>query len=274
LTYARAYELSGVLNCWRGESMFRNVDNSVSGLFIHSSAAKIVRLTNSIREAGSFPAADRGNKKWPYHSMALLLLILPPVAFTQQSYSASQPGNKPPVVGAGNGAKEKEAVVPADAKYVIGPQDTLDITVWKEPDLTRTVAVRPDGKISLPLLDDVQAGGLTPAQLGSQITEKLKKYLTEPRVTVVVTAIASQRFYVLGEVTRAGAYPLLAGMTVLQALSSAGGFTEFANSKNIYVLRMENGKQVKHPFNYKDVISGKNPDLNVELKAGDTIVVP
>jgi polysaccharide biosynthesis/export protein len=161
-----------------------------------------------------------------------------------------------------------------DPSYVIGGQDVLDISVWKEAELTRVVPVRPDGKISLPLLNDVQAAGLTPTQLAAQITESLKKFVTNPQVTVIVTAINSQRIYILGEVNRAGAYPLLPNMTVLQGLSSAGGFTLFANLKKIYMFRMENGKQVKYPFNYKDVINGKAPDENVVLKAGDTIVVP
>jgi polysaccharide export outer membrane protein len=134
--------------------------------------------------------------------------------------------------------------------------------------------VRPDGKISLPLLNDVQAAGLTPAQLAVQITESLKKYVTSPQVTVIVTTINSQRVYILGEVTRPGAFPMLPGMTVLQALSSAGGFTQFARMKNIYVLRQENGKQVKYPFNYKEVVNGKKSEQDVQLKAGDTIVVP
>jgi polysaccharide export outer membrane protein len=150
----------------------------------------------------------------------------------------------------------------------------LDISVWKEAELTRTVPVRPDGKISMPLLNDVQAAGLTPTQLATQITESLKKFVTNPQVTVIVAQINSQRIYILGEVNRAGAYPLLPNMTVLQGLSSAGGFTQFANLKKIYMFRMENGKQVKYPFNYKDVISGKQPDENVVMKAGDTIVVP
>jgi len=158
--------------------------------------------------------------------------------------------------------------------YIIGPQDILDIDVWKEPELTRTVPVRPDGKISLPLLNDIQAAGLTPSKLADNITAGLKKYVTDPQVTVIVSAINSQRVYILGEVTRAGAYPLLPDMTVLQALSSAGGFTQFANTKKIYVLRDENGKQQKLPFNYKDVINGKDPQQNITLKAGDTIVVP
>jgi len=158
--------------------------------------------------------------------------------------------------------------------YVIGAQDVLDIDVWKEPELTRQVPVRPDGKISLPLLNDVQAAGLTPTKLADEIGDGLKKYITDPQVTVIVSAINSQRVYILGEVTRAGAYPLLPGMTVLQALSSAGGFTEFANSKKIYVLRQDKGKQEKFPFNYKDVVNGKKTQENITLDAGDTIVVP
>jgi len=164
--------------------------------------------------------------------------------------------------------------VAQDPNYVIGPQDVLDISVWKEAELTRTVPVRPDGKISMPLLNDVRAAGLTPNQLAAQITTSLKRFLTDPQVTVIVTQINSQRVYILGEVARTGAYPLLPDMTILQALSSAGGFTQFANRKKIYMFRMENGKQVKYPFDYKAVIDGKRPDENVVLQAGDTIVVP
>ena len=161
-----------------------------------------------------------------------------------------------------------------DPNYIIGAQDVLDISVWKEPEVSRIVPVRPDGKISLPLLNDVQAAGLTPSQLAAQLTESLKKFVASPQVTVIVTTINSQRIYIMGEVARAGAYPLLPGMTVLQALSSGGGFTPYANLKKIYLLRLENGKQVKYPFNYKEVIGGKNPQQNIPLKAGDTIVVP
>lgn len=170
-------------------------------------------------------------------------------------------------------AKAK-APATADPNYVIGPQDVLDIDVWKETELTRSVPVRPDGKISLPLLNDVQAAGLTPTQLSEEITTELKKFITDPQVTVIVTQINSQRVYILGEMTRPGAYPLLPAMTVLQALSSAGGFTPFANMKKIYVLRNEGGKQEKFPFNYKEVVKGKNAEQNIVLKAGDQIVVP
>jgi polysaccharide export outer membrane protein len=168
-------------------------------------------------------------------------------------------------------APEPNSAVPAS--YVIGPEDTLHVSVWKEPDLTATLPVRPDGMISMPLLNDVQASGLTPMQLAASLTEKLKKYVTDPRVTVVVTAMNSQRIYVLGEVTHTGAMALTPNMTVLQALASAG-FTQFANTKGIYVLRTENGKQNKLPFNYKKVIKGEDVSQNIVLKPGDTIVVP
>ena len=161
-----------------------------------------------------------------------------------------------------------------DAEYKIGPQDVLRIDVWKETEVSRAIPVRPDGKISLPLLNDVQAAGLTPMQLSRVIADGLRKYINDPQVTVSVSEINSRRIYVTGEVTRAGAFPLLPNMTVLQALSSSGGFTQFAKLKNIYVLRTENGKQVKLPFNYKDAVSGKKPEQNIELLPGDVIVVP
>lgn len=157
--------------------------------------------------------------------------------------------------------------------YVIGADDTLHVSVWKEPDLTATLPVRPDGKISLPLLNDVPAAGLTPMQLAASITEKLKKYIADPRVTVVVTAMNSQRIFVTGEVTHPGAMPLLPNMTVLQALSSAG-FTQFAKVKGIYLLRTESGRQTKLPFNYKEVVKGNHPEQNIMLRPGDTVVVP
>jgi len=181
-------------------------------------------------------------------------------------------------VWAGNPGDDKSPAAPVaatnDSDYIIGPEDMLNVNVWKEAEMSGTVPVRPDGKISLPLLNDVQAAGLTATQLAAQVTDKLKKYLEQPRVTVVVTQVNSRRYFVLGEVTRAGAFPLLPNMTVLQALSSAGGFTLFANAKNIYVLRVENGKQNKLPFNYRDVVKGRNAEQNILLKPGDTIVVP
>jgi polysaccharide export outer membrane protein len=173
-------------------------------------------------------------------------------------------------------AESKSAPVPAttDPAYVIGPEDMLDINVWKEPDVSRVVPVRPDGRISLPLINDVQAAGLSPQQLAGMVTEKLRKYFNEPQVTVIVTAINSQRVFVVGEVLRAGAFPLIPGMTVLQALSSAGGFTTFADVKKIHVMRLRDGKHIELPFNYRDVLKGDNPDQNIKLEPGDTVVVP
>jgi polysaccharide export outer membrane protein len=162
----------------------------------------------------------------------------------------------------------------ADIAYKIGPQDMLQIDVWKEPEITRLVPVRPDGKITLPLLNDVQAAGLTPMELASVISDGLKKFINNPQVTVSVSTINSRRVYVTGEVTKPGAFPMLPNMTVLQALTSAGGFTQFAKIKSIYILRTEGGKQIKVPFNYKSVVEGKKPEENIELQPGDTVVVP
>jgi polysaccharide export outer membrane protein len=175
---------------------------------------------------------------------------------------------------AGDDSRPAPVAATTDPAYVIGPQDMLDVNVWKEPDMTRAVPVRPDGKISLPLINDVQAAGLTPQQLASSVTEKLRKYLTGPQVTVIVTAINSQRVFVVGEVLRAGAFPLISGMTVLQALANAGGFTTFANVKKIHVMRVVNGKHTELPFNYREVLKGDNPDQNIKLEPGDTVVVP
>src|SRR5579862_8857984 len=179
-------------------------------------------------------------------------------------------------------AEKRDATVNAEASakppegsldYVIGADDTLHISVWKEPDLSETLPVRPDGKISMPLLNDIRAAGLTPLELKDSITDKLKKYISDPRVTVVVTAMNSRRIFVTGEVNHTGPISLLPHMTVLQALAQAG-FTQFANPKAIYLLRTQDGKQQKLPFNYKEVVKGNHPEENIELKPGDTLVVP
>ena len=186
----------------------------------------------------------------------------------------AQSGGAPKVDEVKSAKPSEVAQDPATASdYVIGADDTLHISVWKEPDLSETLPVRPDGKISMPLLNDIPAAGLTPLQLKDSLTEKLKKYIADPRVTVVVTAMNSRRVFVTGEVTHTGPMPLLPHMTVLQALAQAG-FTQFANLKAIYVLRTENGKQVKLPFNYKEVVKGNHTDQNIVLKPGDTVVVP
>ena len=163
--------------------------------------------------------------------------------------------------------------VPAGPSYLIGPDDTLHVSVWKEPELTVTLPVRSDGKISLPLLDDVTAAGLTPMQLAASVRQRLKQYVEDPRVTVVVTQMNSRKFFVTGEVQRTGAMQLLPNMTVLQALASSG-LTQFANTKKIYVLRSVNGVPQRIPVNYKELVKGKDISLNIALKPGDTIVVP
>src|SRR5579871_330583 len=207
-------------------------------------------------------------KKW----MKLMSLAVLGLAAAGAWAQDQAPVDDPPAKADKSPVKPAAATaVPSD--YVIGADDTIRVSVWKEPDMNVTLPVRPDGKISMPLLDDVQAAGMTPMELAASIKEKLKKYISDPRVTVVVTAMNSQRIYVLGEVTHTGAMPLLPHMTVLQALSSAG-FTQFANLKSIYLLRTENGQQTKIRFNYKDAVKGRDPQQNIVLKPGDTIVVP
>lgn len=208
-------------------------------------------------------------KKWFIFVVVLSFSLLTISAWAQDNGKGKQ-NEKPPSTA----AKElKDPPSVAGPDYVIGADDNLHISVWKEPDLTNTLPVRPDGKISMPLLNDVQASGLTPMQLASSLTEKLKKYLADPRVTVVVTQMNSQRVYILGEVLHSGAIPLLPNMTVLQALATAG-FTQFANTKGIYVLRNQNGRQQKIPFNYRQAMRGEDVAQNITLKPGDTIVVP
>jgi polysaccharide export outer membrane protein len=209
------------------------------------------------------------------------VILLASAGSAQAALQGKKPDKQDPLVtSARNNAsaddETKPAVTPAttDPSYIIGPEDVLDINVWKEPDMTRIVPVRPDGKISLPLINDVQAAGSTPQQLASTVTDKLRKFLTEPQVTVIVTQINSQRVFVVGEVLRAGAFPLIPGMTVLQALASAGGFTTFADVKKIHVMRLVSGKHTELPFNYREVLKGDNPDQNIKLEPGDTVVVP
>jgi polysaccharide export outer membrane protein len=160
---------------------------------------------------------------------------------------------------------------PVDPKtFEIGPEDILLIRVWREPELSQGVQVRPDGKITLPLIGELQAAGLTPDGLKDRITEKLTEFINKPEVMVSVQSVQSRRYYISGEVTRPGTFPLVVPTTVLQALTNAGGFREFANTKKIRILR--NGNIIK--FNYNDVSKGKNMDQNIQLQSGDHIFVP
>jgi len=163
------------------------------------------------------------------------------------------------------------AALAAAELYVIGPEDVLAVHVWKEPEVSRRVPVRPDGKISLPLINDIQAAGLTADQLARRVSEALKKFLTEADVAVVVEQVNSRKFYVMGEVARPGAYPLVAGTSILQALSAAGGFREFANTKKIQVLKTDGRRLL---FDYRAVLKGRKGEQNALLENGDTILVP
>jgi polysaccharide biosynthesis/export protein len=162
-----------------------------------------------------------------------------------------------------------------DDSFVIGNDDVLAINVWKEPDISRSIPVRSDGKISLPLVGEVQAAGQTPLKLEQDIAARLKNYIGEPEVTVIVQQINSQKFNILGMVNRPGTYPVTNSATVLDAIALAGGFKDFAKQKSIYILRQNpDGTQTRLPFNYKEVVKGQNTAQNIKLQPRDTIVVP
>ena len=176
-------------------------------------------------------------------------------------------------------ARASEASVPrevpvANNNFVIGNEDVLAISVWKEPELSRVIPVRTDGKISIPLIGELQASGKTPKQLQAEITGGLQSFISEPEVTVIVQEIKSLRFNILGHVQKPGSYLLSPPMTLVDAIAIAGGFRDFAKTKSIYVLRDDGGKQVRLPFNYKQVIRGSHSDQNIQLQPRDTIVVP
>ena len=206
----------------------------------------------------------------------LTLLVLVSIGALAQSDSASRP--PAPAAAdkqAGEKAGEGSRAAHSDSAYVIGANDVLAINVWKEPDISRSVPVRSDGKISLPLVGELQASGQTPRQLEQEITKRLQNYISEPEVTVIVTDSKSQKVNILGMVARPGAYLLTSSTTVLDAIAMAGGFKDFAKQKSVYVLRQApDGTQKRIPFNYKEVIKGKNPEQNIRLQAGDTVVVP
>ena len=211
---------------------------------------------------------------------ALVIAALSPA--TTGAQAPQGPNAKPtPAVAA---PPAPAAVVPAPAPaapvlavipdYLIGAEDILSIVFWRDKEMSTEVAVRPDGKITLPLLNEVRAAGLTPGQLKDLLVEESKKYVEDPNVSVVVKQINSRKVFVLGEVGRPGPHPLTAPTTVLQLLAAVGGLKEYADSKKIVVIREENGHQKTFRFNYKDVITGKNLSQNIELIPGDTIIVP
>jgi polysaccharide biosynthesis/export protein len=188
----------------------------------------------------------------------------------QQPTSTPKPTNgaKPPVTRA------LPTGVPTPPGYVIGPEDVLTVVFWRDKELSGDAVVRPDGMISLPLLNDVPAAGLTPEQLREQLTERAGRLIEAPTVAVVVKEINSRKVFVTGNVGKPGVYLLPAPTTVLQLLATAGGLLEYAKSKDIRIMRTENGKSVSFKFNYKDVSQGKNLEQNILLKPGDTIIIP
>lgn len=166
------------------------------------------------------------------------------------------------------------AGVTPPAGYVIGADDVLAIVVWREKEMSSEVVVRPDGRISLPLVNDLQAAGLTPDQLRAEVEKAVSKWVKEPDATVIVKTINSRKVSILGNVGKAGTFPLTGEMTVLQLIAQAGGLQEYADAKGIRIMRKENGRDVTLKFNYKDVVKGKNLQQNVSLKPGDTVIVP
>lgn len=167
-----------------------------------------------------------------------------------------------------------EPVLAAIPDYQIGAEDVLSIVFWRDKEMSTEVSVRPDGKITLPLLNEVRAAGLTPGQLKDLLVEESKKYVEDPNVTVTVKQINSRKVFITGEVGKPGPYPLMAPTTVMQLLVVAGGLRDYAHSERISIMRTENGKPVSFRFNYKDFVKNKNLRQNIELKPGDTIIVP
>jgi len=214
----------------------------------------------------------KGSSGWIQRIAVLLVsVVLAGVLANSASAQAA------PATAAGSAAAttaEKPADKPHDDSFVIGNDDVLAINVWKEPDISRSIPVRSDGKISLPLVGEVQAAGLTPLKLEKDIAEKLKSYISEPEVTVMVQQVNSQKFNILGQVNKPGSYVIANSPTVLDAIALAGGFRDFAKRKSIYVLRHGASGEVRLAFNYKDVSQGKNMDQNVKLQPGDTIIIP
>ena len=202
-------------------------------------------------------------------NIPILMLVLALQASQVPPPAAQKPAPAKPPAGV-----NVPAGVATPSDYVIGPDDVLIVVFWREKEMSTEVTVRPDGKISLPLLNDVQASGFTPEQLRVKLGEAASKFIEEPTVTIVVKQINSRKVFVTGQVNKPGPYPLSGPTTVLQQIATAGGLLEYANSKNILIMRTENGRAVSFKFNYKDVSKGKNLKQNIELKPGDTIIVP
>jgi len=216
---------------------------------------------------------NRGNL-WIRRSVSALACLLSTALWSQNAMVSVE---KPVVTRTATQeqAQNSPATKPHDDSFVIGNDDLLAINVWKEPDISRQVPVRSDGRISLPLVGEVKAAGETPLKLEQDLAARLKNYIEEPEVTVIVQQINSQKFNILGQVNRPGSFTLANSATVLDAIALAGGFRDFAKQKSIYVLRANaDGSERRIPFNYKQVVKGQNPAQNIKLEPRDTIVVP
>jgi polysaccharide export outer membrane protein len=196
------------------------------------------------------------------------MLLVPALALCQTAAPAKSTTAPPQTA-----AVATTGVVPPPG-YVIGPEDVLSIVFWREKNLSSEVVVRPDGRISLPLLNDVQAAGLTADELREKVMTEANNFVEDATATVVVKQINSRKVYITGNVNKPGLYPLTGPMNVLQLIAVAGGLLEFANGEKIRVMRIENGNPIAQPFNYKSVAEGKNLRQNIELRPGDTVVVP
>jgi polysaccharide biosynthesis/export protein len=183
--------------------------------------------------------------------------------------AGGQRGSEPPAGGANAPASQT-----LPASYLIGANDVLSILFWNDKNMSADVTVRPDGKISLPLLNDLQAAGYTPDQLRAKLIEAASKYIEDPNATVVVKEIHSRNVFITGNVAKPGTYSLVSEMNVLQLIAMAGGLLEYSDAKNVVVIRKENGRDQGHKFNYKDVVRQKHMEQNIVLKPGDTVVVP
>jgi polysaccharide export outer membrane protein len=205
----------------------------------------------------------------------VLILFFAPMGLFAQTSSETAASTAASPAAQPTQSVDAAATKAHDDSFVIGNDDVLAINVWKEPEVSKSIPVRSDGKISLPLAGEVQAAGRTPLKLEQEIAARLKNYIAEPEVTVIVQQINSQKFNILGMVNKPGSYPITNSATVLDAIALAGGFRDFAKQKAIYVLRQNaDGAETRLPFNYKDVVKGKNTAQNIKLQPRDTIVVP
>lgn len=196
------------------------------------------------------------------------------VSLLSQTQTANLKSSDP---AASDTTKPADTAKPAEivpAGYIVGDSDVIRVNVWKEPEVSQTVVVRTDGNISLPLINEVRVSGMTPLQIQDLVAEKLKGFLNNPQVTVTVIEIRSKRAFITGEVSRPGTYSLNAQTTVLQLIAQAGGFTPFAKTDSIVILRTEDGRQSRLKFKYKEVVQGKKTEQNIALHPGDTVVVP